>query len=154
MKFVVDDTSVVFVHGLQGHPEHSWTCILKSGQPTSATPVRSTHKIDKLKLWAKQPAKESNATKSNVTYWPRHFVGQDFPSARVVTWGYDSKVSDFFHGPANKNHIFAHSQDLLWDLTGIRRSNVRSKLHAKSFHQVEVKLICLSYRRGNVRWYS
>jgi ankyrin repeat domain-containing protein 50 len=48
-------------------------------------------------------------------FWPLDFLPRDCPNSRILTWGYDSVVSNFFKGSANKNTILQHSCDLLDD---------------------------------------
>jgi hypothetical protein len=46
-------------------------------------------------------------------FWPADILARDFSVARVLTYGYDSKATNFFTGPANQNNIFAHGRGLL-----------------------------------------
>ena len=59
--------------------------------------------------------------------WPYYLLQEDCPRSRILTWGYSSVVSNFFHGPANKQHIFVHSRDLLIDLKRSRHASVRNE---------------------------
>ncbi|MCJ1396598.1 hypothetical protein MMC18_009489, partial [Xylographa bjoerkii] len=58
-------------------------------------------------------------TKEDV-FWPEDLLSVNFPSARVMTYGYDSHISHFFNGPANQNNIMTHGEDLLHRLAGKR----------------------------------
>ncbi|KAI4687482.1 uncharacterized protein J4E88_003071 [Alternaria novae-zelandiae] len=53
-------------------------------------------------------------------------VGLDFPKARVFTYGYDSSVSHFFSGPANRDNILDRGRDLLERLAP-QREKVRGR---------------------------
>ncbi|KAH8588285.1 P-loop containing nucleoside triphosphate hydrolase protein [Bisporella sp. PMI_857] len=66
------------------------------------------------KTWA---AKESQA------YWPHDKLPQSFPKARVLVYGYDSRISHFFSGPANQNSFLGHAKNLLVDLQAVREDN-------------------------------
>lgn len=126
----VNGNSVVFVHGLQG-PCHIWAWTSNSDEPINSTPIQTISKSNRLEFWAKTSRKESKSTETSRpaeqagVYWPYHLLRKDCPLCRVLTWGYDSILSSFFHGSANKNHIFAHSRDLLLDLKGRRLLCVR-----------------------------
>lgn len=61
----------------------------------------------------------SNYQKSQV-FWPEDLLPKDFPDARVLTFGYDSNVSQWFRGPANKNTLSEHAHDLLSAISGCR----------------------------------
>jgi len=58
-------------------------------------------------------------------FWPYHLLREDCRNVRILTWGYDSNVSKFFDGSANKGTALSHSRDLLGDLTGERLLCVR-----------------------------
>ncbi len=129
--FLITYQSIVFVHGLQGHPRNTWTWDSASGRPVNSTSIESTPKRRRLNFWPKKDRKESSVmdstkqTERRILYWPYHLLPEDYPRSRILTWGYNSVVSNFFHGSANKNHMFAHSRDLLIDLKGKRHTCVR-----------------------------
>jgi protein SERAC1 len=49
------------------------------------------------------------------SHWPRDFLPRDCSEARILVWGYDSRVSKGYCG-SNKSNIFAHAKDLLYSL--------------------------------------
>ncbi|KAK4216305.1 hypothetical protein QBC37DRAFT_456012 [Rhypophila decipiens] len=87
-----DETSspgldIVFVHGLRGHREKTWTS--KSG-----------------------------------VFWPRDLLPNDLPGARVMSWGYDATIVQFFSSEsASQASLFAHSKSLLEDISAKRRKD-------------------------------
>ncbi|KAE8446919.1 hypothetical protein EG329_011550 [Mollisiaceae sp. DMI_Dod_QoI] len=126
-----DDTvlDILFVHGLQGHPRNTWTWTAGSKKTQNLTFVESKPGKPKRGFWRKTKTEgsgSSNAVDDNTSeqsdiYWPYHLLPDDCPNARILTWGYDSDISKFFSGSANKNSIFSHSRDLLEDLSWERR---------------------------------
>jgi len=50
-------------------------------------------------------------------------LSTDCQSARILTFGYDSRVSHFFSGPTNQNNISAHGRSLLNALELYRRES-------------------------------
>ncbi len=122
--------SIVFVHGLQGHPRNTWTWEADSSQVGNLAPIESGEKKSKFRFWSKKNMTASGSSgttamaRLSTIFWPYHFLPQDCPNSRILTWGYDSKVSHFFEGAANKNNALSHSRDLLGDLSGQRGSNV------------------------------
>ena len=64
---------------------------------------------DKLDTWSK-----------GKICWPRDLLKKDLESARIITWGYDSKVLEFTK-PASQESIFCHAEDLLADLSRLRK---------------------------------
>jgi hypothetical protein len=68
------------------------------------------------------------ASAIDAPFWPYHFLPKDCPTSRILTWGYNSVVSSFFKGSANKNSIHSHARDLLEDLLWEREKCVRSPI--------------------------
>lgn len=66
---------------------------------------------------------QSNGKVKNVFFWPQN-LPEECACARVMTFGYDSDVSKFFGGAANKNTFYDHAGDLLGALTRKRKSAV------------------------------
>jgi hypothetical protein len=119
--------SIVLVHGLQGHPRNTWTWEPDANQPANSIAIAGKPNKGKNRFWLRKVKTEdgsSTAAKEitrTAVFWPYHLLPEDCPSSRILTWGYDSIVSKFFSDPANKNNIFAHSRDLLEDLSWERR---------------------------------
>lgn len=65
------------------------------------------------------------ASKNNVFFWPQHLPEKCW-RARVMTFGYDSDVSKFFGGAANKNTFYDHAGDLLGALVR-KRTNAQDR---------------------------
>ena len=107
-KFIAD---VIFVHGLQGHPKRTW-------QSKSITEI---HKSRRRRRWPFSPSisKKENH-EDNGLFWPANLLPRDFKNVRILTYGYDSKVTKFFKGSTSKNGIFQHGRSLLEALSMIR----------------------------------
>ena len=73
--------SIVFVHGLTGNRENTWTC--------------------------------------NSTLWPETLLPQEIPEARILAFGYDADVVNFWL-PAGQNRIGNHAQNLAQSLANLR----------------------------------
>jgi hypothetical protein len=126
--------SIVFIHGLQGHPRETWRC--KHHSTAAADPdlkSRGHSKRPKLRrIFHRKPNESEDAFKGNLTpespggsdegvFWPLDLLPSDCPNARILTFGYDSHVSHFFGGPASQNNISAHGRSLLHALEVHRR---------------------------------
>ncbi|KAI1619596.1 hypothetical protein EDD37DRAFT_200318 [Exophiala viscosa] len=55
--------------------------------------------------------KEPTAT----VFWPRDLLPYDCPDARILTWGYNTMITNR-HSAANQDDIFAHAKNLLFTL--------------------------------------
>lgn len=67
-------------------------------------------------------AVDSSNTANKPCYWPYDLLALDFPTARIATYGYDSKVSNFFKGAAIQTNIIGHGTSLLNALEAFRRN--------------------------------
>ena len=92
---------LVFVHGLQGHPRKTWQ--------SSLTPQQHTSGRNPFKRWRDQRRDKEGAG----VFWPADLIPQDFPELRVLTYGYDSKITGYYASSKSKNGIFDHGNSLL-----------------------------------------
>lgn len=118
--------SILFVHGLQGHPKNTWTSKSAVAEGANSTKVENEKRPRRrLKFWSSNAstAKSTGDLEKPDTFWPYHLLPNDCKNARILTWGYNSNVSEFFKGSANKGTILSHSRDLLGDLTGDERGS-------------------------------
>lgn len=104
---------LVFVHGLQGHPYRTWAC--PRGKKNKAKASVS------LSSLINSRHEQIEVSENPTAYWPGDFITRDFPELRVLTYGYDSRASNFFKGSANQNTVLEHGNDLLHHLSGNRR---------------------------------
>jgi hypothetical protein len=56
-------------------------------------------------------------------FWPRDLLKDDFPKARIITFGYNTNITRGYH-PAHQGNIFSHARDLLYELEAKRRKAV------------------------------
>lgn len=105
---------VVFVHGLQGHPQRTW----QSKLPVKAR--KSIRERFKNFNFSGQNSKPREALGDGTLFWPAEILPRDFDDLRIMTYGYDSKVTRAFKGPTSKNGIFEHGQSLLGALGRVR----------------------------------
>jgi hypothetical protein len=114
-------SSIVFVHGIQGHPRKTWAYGPDPGKPKG--------KISKI-IRSRKKSSEGSGLDSHqgFLYWPEDLLSKDFEDVRIMTYGYDSHVSHFFKGPANQNNIHAHGRSLLNALELYRRQDPKRRL--------------------------
>ncbi|KAG8525757.1 uncharacterized protein KY384_000517 [Bacidia gigantensis] len=97
---------IVFVHGLQGHPELTWTHIEYVQQADQSDSnnkdIQRTFLSKALHLFRQD---EKATQQQSRTFWPRDMLPEHFPSARILTYGYASRVSYFFGNdrPSHEN---------------------------------------------------
>ncbi|CAO2650032.1 Nn.00g013240.m01.CDS01 [Neocucurbitaria sp. VM-36] len=118
------DFDVVFIHGLQGHPKNTWTYTESDKHSSSAKKKSFFKKVfkrsDKQSSSSPCASQTSTHVEQSPCFWPKDFLAVDFPKARVFTYGYDSRVTHFFAGPANTSNILDRGRDLLSRLAGVR----------------------------------
>jgi pimeloyl-ACP methyl ester carboxylesterase len=102
--------SIIFIHGLQGDPERTWTY---------GTPKRSPVPLSRL-FHSRSKASPETTNPKAVCFWP-DLLAHDFKNTRIATYGYDSRVSNFFGGPANQTDIAGHGRSLLHAIEAFRR---------------------------------
>ncbi|KAK8062107.1 hypothetical protein PG997_014204 [Apiospora hydei] len=73
---------------------------------------------------------EDMSDKSSLYYWPKEALPGFCSGARILTWGYDSHVTKGFKKRVNKNTVYQHGKDLLYDLN--RLGDARIKAIAQS----------------------
>ena len=67
---------------------------------------------------------EDEKSEERGIFWPLDLLPLDCANARILTWGYDSKVSHFFGGATNQSNIAAHARNLLYALARRRQECV------------------------------
>lgn len=105
-------SSIIFVHGLQGHPRKTWAC--EETQGLGKVAGRRPRGLKKLFSTIRGTVPEDLHTLEPLSvFWPLDLLPMDCGNSRILTWGYDSKVSNFFGGAASQSNIRAHAQNLL-----------------------------------------
>ncbi|KAL6835384.1 hypothetical protein V8C40DRAFT_234261, partial [Trichoderma camerunense] len=136
---------IVFVHGLQGHPSKTWTYrpktpdILESSTSTGEREGRIS-RIRRM-LWKSSNTPPTDCAQSSTTtlpeendshhkpvFWPADLLPNECPSSRILTFGYDSKVTKYRAGAINHNSILSHSKDLLFSLHRERHKHLNRPL--------------------------
>jgi hypothetical protein len=79
-----------------------------------------------LSLKHKTGSEDGHELRTHEVFWPLDLLPTDCSSARILTWGYDSKVSHYFSGPASQSNITAHARNLLAALRICRLGSVGS----------------------------
>ena len=116
--------SVVFVHGLRGHPQRTW-------EYTRASPVATTkpeqtglskrrRMLSRLGFKAKaqdpqtpsvtQPSESKLPTE---VFWPAEQACARLPRARIWTYGYNADVIGGLFEANNQNSIHKHGNDFM-----------------------------------------
>ena len=126
-----DGDSIVFVHGLQGHPQKTWLYEGKASRPRSVSPSPSTTGKKKSKLRgifrkkreaALTVSSDGDSAHDHNVYWPQDLLPIDCPNARIMTRGYDSVVTKGYKLATSQNALYDHAKNLLNALTRERAS--------------------------------
>jgi len=100
---------VIFVHGLQGHPQKTW-----QAHTESPAGKRSFFSLGKRK-------RGECGELSDTVFWPADILPDDYTNVRILTYGYDSNVSRYFKGPTNKLNLSQLGEGFLNRVAGERR---------------------------------
>ena len=60
-------------------------------------------------------------------FWPEDLLKEDFPRARVMTFGYNTSITQGYYA-AHQGNIFSHARDLLYKLEAKRRNAAKRDL--------------------------
>ncbi|KXX80367.1 Protein SERAC1 [Madurella mycetomatis] len=125
--FEPDDPSldIVFVHGFTGHPERTWTKKVDAIKPRNNDRIAGEFVEPPPKIRRLNPFSTSHFDKGDgvpATYWPRDLLPQTIPSARVLTYGYDTHIRHWVGPPVNRNTVYDISWDFLIALESERRT--------------------------------
>lgn len=113
--------SIVFVHGLFGHPTKTWSCPQSRLKNTSSGSERSKGQISSVQSNGEGDSHQElwGGGISKALLWPQELLPCVIPKARIFTWGYDADV-DGFMSSASQNNIHQHAINLLSDLADLR----------------------------------
>ena len=135
MKPAADISSIIFIHGLQGHPYKTWAC--RKNFELKRIHIPGRFKSISANVEASGPSESGGES----VFWPRDLLPSDCPECRIMTWGYSSHVSRFFGGPANQNSVLDHAKDLLYAIDRDRIHSVSSSV-SSSRSRSPVRSLC------------
>jgi hypothetical protein len=109
---LTDAISILFVHGLRGHPRHTWEdARAGSSDHNTATPNKQKTFRPLFKKSVSPAENPSGGSAPHRPFWLEEFLTHDIPEARVWTYGYNADVIGVFQAN-NKNSVSQHGQDL------------------------------------------
>ena len=144
--------SIIFVHGLFGHPQDTWTYkskdvnvqrtkpkvfnmfkSSKSSSPAlSATSTAPDSDPDNTAFGStiippldRPPSSHGNSAKVDV-FWPQDLLIPSFPKARILTRGYDADLAVFL-GSTSQATLRQHAENLLGDVAAVRAKGSQKK---------------------------
>ncbi|KAJ5054095.1 uncharacterized protein L3040_000379 [Drepanopeziza brunnea f. sp. 'multigermtubi'] len=110
-------TTYYFVHGLQGHPRKTRTFEKSPKRERTFKRPRETSSSSHLGIRnfisRRSSSQDGRDAKPAEGFWPLDLLPDDCPNARILTWGYDSRVTNFFGSSANQSNVSAHARNLV-----------------------------------------
>lgn len=134
----------MFVHGLFGDPQKTWTAagsaVTAASSPPPSNEVEPSgqnvttrqRKRDALAFWRRDKSDQSAVASSSQlsidegVFWPKELLPKVVPQTRIFTWGYDVDINHLFSS-ASQATVFQHAGTLLSDLANKRTSNVEKR---------------------------
>ena len=125
----VSSASIVFVHGLNGHPKRTWTYDSTSQAASSGDSVfdEATQVHCDSRRASSEERQASQHEPSLEVFWPRDLLPKSFPQARVLTWGYNVSLPEMLSSKS-KGSVFHHAEVLLADLVKERSLSRNEKI--------------------------
>ncbi|KAH6866207.1 hypothetical protein B0T10DRAFT_61940 [Thelonectria olida] len=109
--------NIVFVHGLRGHPKHTWEDDRAGGGETDI--ARSSKRNTFKSFFGAKPSTPTadiqtgeGSSTSHKLFWPDEYLKYDIPEARVWTYGYNADVIGGLFQANSKNSVSQHGRDL------------------------------------------
>ncbi|KAF2231825.1 hypothetical protein EV356DRAFT_535170 [Viridothelium virens] len=109
---------IIFIHGLFGHPEMTWTTqkpltnSMSRSQHSTIPPTNNSPANENL------PQTEGTGSMSKTIFWPAEMLPAVIPNVNVHTWGYDADI-DGFLSSASQNTVAQHAANMLSDLADL-----------------------------------
>lgn len=110
--------SIIFVHGLRGHPQKTWEGQLLS-VPAAGEARKEKGGMKKFFSFKKsrgseeRPGEPAALNSTSMVFWPSSFLGDDIPNARIFTYGYNADVVAGLFEASNKNNIYEHTTTMI-----------------------------------------
>jgi hypothetical protein len=111
----------VFVHGFTGHPERTWTHKKGDSNYSHQCDDDSLRPSKRQKTNFFSKPRDSGGHSHDQIYWPRDLLPTTIPTARVLTYGYDTNVSHILAAPRNKSTVYDMAWDFLVELEAKRQ---------------------------------
>jgi hypothetical protein len=164
--------SIVFVHGLRGHPRLTWEYSREAaastnedspGKQTNLTKMTSrlTKAVGKMRpknLSAAQEAASQVATARQTStsrcFWPAEVLPSFVPDATIWSYGYNANLVEGVFAPNNRNSIRQHGNDLMVKLTRSLSGDQPIIFVAHSLGGLVVKDVCASRQTKECQTYK
>lgn len=124
-SLIAGHSSFVFVHGLFGHHERTWTW--EASGPGKWSDAADKEKPSWSRSWKGTASTDvSIETKQNTpqasVYWPKALLPTAVPQARIFSWGNDVDIDHIFTS-ASQSSIYDHARQLASDLASEREDH-------------------------------
>ena len=104
---MADRSSIIFVHGLGGHPQYTWEDNRDRADKYESE-FSSLASISTMNTITVTLSSEEHTGK---LFWPNEYLTQDIPEARIWTYGYNADITGGLFQANNKNSIPEYGGD-------------------------------------------
>ena len=143
---ILTESSIVLVHGLRGHPFQTWASNQQLGDERTEGPTSRRQHIRSFFKPTTSPFKSNSTQEPAVSrtqqvFWPKEYLAEDIPQARVWTYGYNADVIGGLFQANDKNCVSAHGRDLAVRLERDIDNEVTSPTAKSRNGSVDVELV-------------
>ncbi|KAF6788721.1 phosphorylase superfamily protein, partial [Colletotrichum musicola] len=109
--------SIVLVHGLRGHPRHTWESVrVVATNDNQGLIPKKRNGLGAL-FKSKRPSPNPSPSQPQdisppSVFWPDDYLTEDLPETRVWTYGYNADVIGGLFQANNQNSVSQHGRDL------------------------------------------
>lgn len=116
---MIDEHSIVFVHGFTGHPERTWRH--NKGDGCNRSDAVQDDPTERPRKFQKVLDSVKISRDRRHVYWPRDLLPQAVPDARILTFGYDTHIGHRSGVLRSQNTVYDFAKDFLINLEAVRR---------------------------------
>lgn len=118
LMFLINGCSIIFVHGLRGHPKYTWVGNPLDNQSETdieTIPISTSRgfltRLGRVRRSGGFKNTEGSSSPEG-PFWAKDFLAEDILEAKVWTYGYNADTIEGIFQAGNQNTVFRYGEDL------------------------------------------